>query len=246
VIALKIRGGETMDIRELHDWQVSYREAADLQKQLAGRISLENRLPDDVRTVAGVDVSYQRRGELFFAAVVVLSFPDLTVVEESTAANHVSFPYIPGLLSFRELPVVLEAFRSLRATPDLVLVDGQGIAHPRRLGLASHLGLWLDLPTIGCAKSRLCGDHGPPGPARGDKVPLLLDDTVVGTVLTTRERVKPLYVSPGHKIDVNTAADMVLRCAVRYRMPEPTRLAHHLANRERQKAREGRQVMDGE
>ncbi|MEZ4599960.1 MAG: deoxyribonuclease V [Syntrophotaleaceae bacterium] len=225
-----------MDFPELHDWGVSTREAAGLQKRLAERVRLKNGLPGRIRTVAGADVSYQRRGELFYAAIAVLNYPEMTLLEESVAADRVSFPYVPGLLSFRELPVLLEAFRRLRTVPDLILVDGQGIAHPRRLGLASHLGLWLDLPTIGCAKSRLCGDHAPPGPCRGDRTPLLLDGEVVGTVLTSRDRVKPLYVSPGHRIDVDTAAEMVARCALRYRMPEPTRLAHHLANRERQRS----------
>ena len=226
-----------MDFPELHGWQVSGTEAVALQKCLADRVRLENCLPHLPETVAGVDVSYQRHGEFFFAAVEVLSFPGLTLVEAVTVVNRVSFPYVPGLLSFRELPVLLDAFRRLRTIPDVVLVDGQGIAHPRRLGLASHLGLWLDLPTIGCAKSRLCGEHDSPGQAKGDRVPLRLDGSVVGTVLTTRDRVKPLYVSPGHKIDVSTAADFVLRCAVRYRMPEPTRLAHHLANQCRLEAR---------
>lgn len=220
-----------MRFPELHSWEVSCREAIALQKRLAARVRVENLLPEELHTVAGVDVSYQRRGDLFFAAVVVLRLTDWTVVEEATAGRRVSFPYVPGLLSFRELPVVLEAFRLLKTVPDAILVDGQGIAHRRRLGLASHLGLWLDLPTVGCAKSRLCGEHDPPGKNRGDRVPLLLEGEEVGTVLTTRQVVKPLFVSPGHKIDVTSAAELTLRCAIRYRMPEPTRLAHHLANR---------------
>jgi deoxyribonuclease V len=226
-----------MQFPELHNWEVSCREAIALQRRLAAMVRVENLLPAVLHTVAGVDVSYQRFGELFFAAVVVLRLSDGTVVEEATARRRVSFPYVPGLLSFRELPVVLEAFRRLKAVPDAVLVDGQGIAHQRRLGLASHLGLWLDLPTVGCAKSRLCGEHDPPGTNRGDRTPLLLDGAEVGTVLTTRQGVKPLFVSPGHKVDVAAAAELTLRCAVRYRLPEPTRLAHHLANRCRREAR---------
>jgi deoxyribonuclease V len=200
-------------------------------------VLLADCLPRPLRTVAGVDVSYEKHGDLFFAAVVVLSFPELESVEEAFAASRVTFPYIPGLLSFRELPVVLEAFRSLRTVPDAVLVDGQGIAHPRRLGIASHLGLWLDLPTVGCAKSRLCGEHPPPGTRRGDQVPLTLDGERIGTVLTTRDRVKPLFVSPGHKTDIAAATELALACARRYRMPEPTRLAHHLTNKLRREAK---------
>jgi deoxyribonuclease V len=227
-----------MQFPELHSWEVSCREAIALQQRLAASVRVENLLAEEIRTVAGVDVSYQRHGDLFFAAVVVLRLADWTLVEEATAVRRVSFPYVPGLLSFRELPVVLEAFRRLKTVPDAVLVDGQGIAHQRRLGLASHLGLWLDLPTVGCAKSRLCGKHDSPGRNRGDRAPLLLDGDEVGTVLTTRQNVKPLFVSPGHKVDVATAAELALRCAIRYRMPEPTRLAHHLANRCRRESAE--------
>ncbi len=223
-----------MQFSELHAWNLSSQEAIALQKSLAGRISLQDDLPPLLKTVAGVDVSYQRHGDMFFAAVALLRFPDLIPIEEVTAQQRVSFPYVPGLLSFRELPVVLDAFRQLQQVPDVVLVDGQGIAHPRRLGLASHLGLWLGLPTVGCAKSRLCGEHGTVGDQRGDRVPLLFDGNEIGTVLTTRSGVKPLYVSPGHKISVNSAVELTLQCGGRYRLPEPTRLAHHLANSTRQ------------
>ncbi len=220
-----------MDFPFLHDWQMDYRQAVALQRILAERLVCRNCLPRPVRTVAGVDVSYEKHGQLFFAGIVVLSLPALEVLEEASAVGRVSFPYIPGLLSFRELPILLEAFRSLRTVPDAILVDGQGMAHPRRLGLASHLGLWLELPTVGCAKSRLCGEHPEPGERRGDQVPLRLAGEDVGVVLTTRDRIKPLYISPGHKIDIAAAADLVLACGRRYRLPEPTRLAHHLTNR---------------
>jgi deoxyribonuclease V len=218
---------------ELHGWAVDYRQAVALQRTLAGRITLGNELPRPVRTVAGVDVSYEKHGHLFFAGIVVLSFPALAVIEEVSASGRVDFPYIPGLLSFRELPILLQAFRHLRTVPDAVLVDGQGIAHPRRLGIASHLGLWLDLPTVGCAKSRLCGEHPEPGTQRGDQVPLRHEGEEIGAVLTTRDRIKPLFISPGHKIDSATAAELVLACSRRYRLPEPTRLAHLLTNRMR-------------
>jgi deoxyribonuclease V len=216
---------------ELHNWSMSYREAAELQRQLALEVVLRTELPKPLRTVAGVDVSYEKHGDLFFAAVVVLSFPDLEVIEEASSAGRVHFPYIPGLLSFRELPILLEAFRRLETAPGAILVDGQGIAHPRRLGIASHLGLWLDLPTVGCAKSRLCGTHAEPGRERGESVPLVLGEEEIGTVLRTRSGVRPLFISPGHKIDGPAAVDLVLACGRRTRMPEPTRLAHLLTNR---------------
>jgi deoxyribonuclease V len=222
-----------MDFPELHDWNMTPREAVALQKQLARRVCVENRLPRSIRYVAGTDVSYRRGSSAFYAAVVVLELPDLTVVEQISVCGRVTFPYVPGLLSFRELPVVLKAFRQLQTVPDVVLVDGQGIAHPRHLGLASHLGLWLGRPTIGCAKSRLCGEHAGPGTQRGDRMPLMLENRAVGTVLTTRDGVKPLFISPGHFVDVSSAADLVMRCVGRYRLPEPTRLAHHLSNEAR-------------
>lgn len=226
-----------MDFPRLHDWSMNFREAIALQRVLAERVLLADCLPRPLRTVAGVDVSYEKHGDLFFAAVVVLSFPQLEPVDEASAVGRVVFPYVPGLLSFRELPVVLDAFRSLRTVPDAILVDGQGIAHPRRLGIASHLGLWLDLPTVGCAKSRLCGEHPTAGSRRGDGVPLTLEGERVGTVLTTRDRVKPLFVSPGHRTDIASAEELALACARRYRMPEPTRLAHLLTNRLRREAK---------
>lgn len=222
-----------MEFPELHSWDMTAKEAIALQKLLAQRIRLDFRLPDPVRYVAGVDVSYRRGGVEFFAAVVVLQLPDMKVVEQVTASARGTFPYIPGLLSFRELPVVLQAFKKLQTIPDVVLVDGQGIAHPRHMGLASHLGLWLDRPTVGCAKSKLCGEHDPPGRQRGDRVPLVFENAIVGTVLTTRSGIKPLYVSPGYLLDVPACAELVMDCLGRYRLPEPTRLAHHLANQAR-------------
>ncbi len=225
-----------MELAELHGWKMDCREAIALQQVLAGLVRVEQRRLPPVKTVAGVDVSYQKHGNRFFSAVVVLELSTLTLVDQAHAEAMVDFPYVPGLLSFRELPVILDAFRRLNTIPDVVLVDGQGIAHPRRLGLASHLGLWLDLPTVGCAKSRLCGEHAEPGARRGDQVPLLWRDVEVGAVLTTRDRVKPMYISPGHLIDVEGAVNLVLACTRRYRMPEPTRLAHHLSNQLRTSA----------
>ena len=228
-----------MDFAQLHDWSVTYTEAVALQRQLATQVRLEDGVTPSLRWVAGVDVSYEKHGDLFFAAVVVLSYPDLQVVEEASAVDRVSFPYIPGLLSFRELPVLLQAFEGLQTRPDVVLVDGQGVAHPRRLGLASHLGLWLQLPTIGCAKSRLCGEYEEPGPQKGEGAALVLNGDPVGVVLRTRERVRPLYVSPGHLCTVARTAQVTLACTTRYRLPEPTRQAHLFTNRLRLQAREG-------
>jgi deoxyribonuclease V len=221
----------------LHSWTLTGREAVALQRELAEKVVVADCLPRPVRSVAGVDVSYERGGDSFFAAVVVLELPDFKLIEEASATGRISFPYVPGLLSFRELPVVLDAFSALRTVPDAVLVDGQGIAHPRRFGLACHLGLWTGLPTVGCAKSRLCGSHLPPGRNKGDSVPLLLDGEEVGAVLTSRSGVRPLYISPGHRTDLASAVALVQSCLGAYRLPEPTRLAHLLSNRQRLRAR---------
>lgn len=222
-----------MQFPTLHSWDFSPQAAVVLQNALASQVDLRDDLPVEVRWVAGVDVSYQRRADRFHGAVVLLDMATDTIVETATASQAGAFPYIPGLLSFRELPALLEAFRRLQRRPELILVDGQGIAHPRRFGLASHLGLWLDLPTIGCAKSRLCGEADLPGEKRGEWTSLLLDDHPVGAVLRTRDRVRPLYISPGHRIGIDRAVTEVLRCGRGYRLPEPTRQAHLASNRQR-------------
>jgi deoxyribonuclease V len=219
-------GADTRRIHALHRWDVTPKEAAALQQELGGQIRLQ---PDlgTVRRVAGVDVSF-RKG-IGRAAVVVLSFPALDPVDQAWAQLPATFPYIPGYLTFREGPAVLAAFERLTLWPDLVLFDGQGRAHPRRMGLASHLGLFLDLPSIGCAKSRLCGTHDPPGWDRGDWAPLCDGDEVIGAALRSRPGTKPLYVSPGHRMDLPTAIHYVLACCTGYRLPETTRRAHRLA-----------------
>jgi deoxyribonuclease V len=227
-----------MEFNALHSWNLTPREAVALQRDLSEQVTLQERLPSVVRTLAGVDVSYEKHGREFFAGVVLLAFPSLDPIAWASARGQVDFPYIPGLLSFRELPVVLEAFRKLQAVPDLVMVDGQGIAHPRRLGIASHLGLWIEIPTIGCAKSRLCGVHDEVGLEKGAGAPLYDRDEVIGRVLRSRTGVKPLYVSPGYAIGVDHAAQWVLDSCHRYRMPEPTRQAHLFTNRLRSAARE--------
>lgn len=221
-----------MDFAELHGWDLTPTEAIALQKRLARRVRPESAGggAGAVRRVAAVDVSCRRGDALLFGAVVVLELPEMVVREEIGVCRQETFPYVPGLLSFRELPVLLTAFRYLSCLPDAVLVDGQGIAHPRRLGLASHLGLWLNLPTVGCAKSRLCGEYAEPDGRRGARSPLLLDGQPVGAVLRSRHHVRPLFVSPGHLMNTEQAVALVERCLTRYRLPEPLRQAHKLAN----------------
>lgn len=214
-----------MEINELHRWDLDYAGARRLQGELAARVRLCS-LPEQVRLVAGADVAFSKKAARCFASVVLLSFPGLETVETHTAVAPSSFPYIPGLLTFREGEVLLKAFRKLSATPDAVIFDGQGLAHPRRLGLASHLGLWLEIPTVGCAKSRLVGEHQMPGPQKGHWAPLQDGGEKIGEVLRTRTGVKPVFVSPGHRCDFEGARRLVLACCTRYRLPEPTRLAH--------------------
>ncbi len=220
-----------MRVRALHSWDISPKEAIALQRELAGRLSLDRRLTEeDVRSIAGLDLSppHPRTGRVRGAAVVV-AWPSLEVTEVAAAEGIAQFPYVPGLLSFREAPILLQALSRLRATPDLILVDGQGTAHPRRLGIACHIGLFVDVPTIGCAKSRLIGEHEPPGEERGARSDLIHRGEVIGGVLRTRAGVRPLYVSPGNGIDSESSLAWTLACAPRYRIPVPTRLAHRAA-----------------
>lgn len=212
----------------VHDWTLSAADARDRQTRLASSVETRDRLPD-IRHVGGTDVAFPDGGKTTLAAVVVMTYPSLEVVDHAVVRQPTRFPYVPGLLSFREVPALLDAVGELNILPDLFLCDGQGIAHPRRLGLASHLGLWLDTPTIGVAKSRLCGTHREPGMNRGNKTRLMMDDEQIGWVLRTRRNVKPLFISPGHRVGLETAARIVLRCAPRFRLPEPTRLADRLA-----------------
>lgn len=214
-----------MPIRS-HRWDLPPKEALALQRQLAAGVLKENRL-NEVKTVAGVDVG-QREG-MVQAAVAVLTFPDLALKNVAVAKRRVNFPYIPGLLGFREGPVILDAIDQLSKQPDLFIFDGQGIAHPRRLGIASHIGLLTGMPSVGCAKSRLCGQHIEPGTERGSRVPLLDDREVIGAVVRTRTGVKPVYVSVGYGVDLETAVEYVLACCRGFRLPETTRLAHRLA-----------------
>ncbi len=217
-----------MELTRRHAWALTPPQAIALQRQLAAELVTDR--PIDlaaVRLVAGVDVSV--KAGLSRAAVVVLTFPGLEVVETVTAALPTPFPYIPGLLSFREGPALEVAFERLQRTPDVFIFDGMGTAHPRRIGIASHLGLWLNRPTVGCGKTWLFGQHAPPGPARGAWSPLVDAGQVIGAALRTRTGVKPVYVSPGHLADLPTAIELTLRCAPRYRLPEPIRRAHQAA-----------------
>ena len=226
-----------MELRDLHRWDLLPKEAVAVQRELAPLVICRGG-PKAVRRVAGVDISVDRvekrpdgrphgRGT---GAVVVLSYPELQVVQVAVAEAPLTFPYVPGLLSFREVPVLREAFRQVRGPIDLLLVDGQGYAHPRRFGIACHLGLLLDVPTIGCAKSRLLGEQrGELGQAAGSRADLVDGGEVIGSVLRTRAGVRPLFVSIGHRIGLAAAEAWVLRCCRGYRLPEPTRLAHQAA-----------------
>lgn len=222
-----------MSAMDLHSWTLEPKQAIAVQAELRDRLVLtwDGR---KVATVGGVDVSLKNNRAR--AAIVILSYPDLTPLEGVTAESAIGFPYIPGLLAFREGPVILAAWEQLQTKPDLLVFDGQGIAHPRGIGIASHIGLWLERPSIGVAKSRLYGHHDVPGLERGDGAELRDERDparVIGVVLRTRANVKPVYVSPGHFVDVAHSADFVMRCCTRYRLPEPTRWAHRVAGGER-------------
>ncbi|NJM58896.1 MAG: deoxyribonuclease V [Synechococcales cyanobacterium RU_4_20] len=219
-----------MQIPELTDWPRDAKAAIALQHQLAPQIITTDRL-GEIATVAGVDVGFEDSGATTRAAVVLLSFPDLALIEMAIARSPTGFPYIPGLLSFREVPTVLKAFQQLKTDPDLILCDGQGIAHPRRFGIASHLGLLLDKPTIGVGKSRLVGTHEPVPEAKGAWVPLMDRGDRIGAVLRSRSNTQPLFISTGHRVSLETAIAYVLRCTPKYRLPETTRLADRLASR---------------
>lgn len=223
-----------MIISKTHKWDISPKEGIELQKKLTKEIKLIH-LESLPKTVAGADVSYDRGSNIFFAGIVVLSFPGMEIIDEVSASGEVNFPYIPGLLSFREGPVLVEAFRKLETAPDLIMFDGQGIAHPRGLGIASHMGLLLNIPSIGCAKTKLCGDYSEPGREKGSYSPLLMKGKEIGAVLRTKSRVKPIFVSPGHLVDIRSCLDIVLTSSKKYRLPEPTRQAHLFVNRVRRK-----------
>jgi len=214
----------------IHSWAVSVQEAFRIQEELVKELVLDD-VGGEPDTFGGVDVAFDRKRELLYAAIVVMDAETLEVRELAWASTQPTFPYIPGLLSFREGPVVCQAWERLRTKPDLLYFDGQGIAHPRGLGLASHMGLLFDRPSIGCAKSRLVGEFKEPKQKRGSMRSLLLGRRKVGVVLRTRDNTRPLFISPGHRVSIETAARRVLEAGRGYRLPEPTRLAHIAAAR---------------
>jgi deoxyribonuclease V len=219
-----------MKITPLHDWNLSPQQAVELQKQFAYDVIREDKFEKPIKTVAGIDLGYNVDTNRSRAVVVVLKFPELELIESAEAIMPIQFPYVPGLLSFRETPVAIKALEKLENTPDLILCDGQGIAHPRRFGVACHIGLIADVPAIGVAKSLLVGKYGELGEERGSTAPLVHRGEEVGVVLRTKNKVQPLYVSVGHRISLETAIDYVLQCAPKYRLPETTRLADQMAS----------------
>jgi len=213
----------------LHSWDLPPGEAVKLQQRLRGQVRLEP-LAQPVNTIAGADISFNKFSDTVYAGIVVLSLPGLQVIESAGVRSETKFPYVPGLLSFRETPSVLDAWDKLKTKPDVLMLDGQGIAHPRRFGIACHVGVLLDLPTIGCAKSILVGKYGELGLDAGSQSPLIDRGEQVGVALRTKNKVSPVFVSPGHLIDLSSAVDWVLRSTGKYRQPEPTRQAHLLVN----------------
>ena len=215
----------------LHEWNLQPEAAIALQRTLASRIIRTDDFTGEIRHIAGVDMAINENNGMARAAVVLLTYPELAIVERHVYEEPVRMPYIPGLLSFREIPCILGAFAHLKQQPQLIMVDGQGIAHPRRLGIAAHLGLWLDLPTIGCAKSLLTGRYNEKalGEEAGAWVPLTYRDETIGAVVRTRSHVKPMIISLGHRISLESSIRYVLACSKGYRLPEPTRLADKLS-----------------
>jgi deoxyribonuclease V len=207
-------------------WDLTPREAIKLQESLRERVELQDRF-EDIRYVVGADMAFDPETQVAFAGVIVYRFPSLEEVERRMARRKLRFPYVPGLLSFRECPVLLAAFARLRTEPDLILIDGHGRAHPRRFGIACHIGILFDKPTIGCAKSRLVGEHQEPGKKAGSSTPLLLQGERLGVVLRTRDDVKPIYVTTGHRVSLDSAVGLVKQCVDGFRIPKPTREADH-------------------
>lgn len=214
----------------LHDWNLTPSEAIEVQRRLREMVQLEP-LSREVHTIAGADVSFNKYSETIYSGIVVLSLPGLQIVESAGVRTVAKFPYVPGLLSFRETPSLLEVWDQLKTKPDVLMLDGQGIAHPRRFGIACHVGVLLNLPTIGCAKSILVGKHAELAPQAGSVTPLVDRGEQVGIVLRTKNKVAPVYISPGHLIDLPSSVDLVKRSTGKYRQPEPTRQAHLLVNR---------------
>ncbi|MFQ5965370.1 MAG: deoxyribonuclease V [Candidatus Scalinduaceae bacterium] len=221
-----------MKYLKLHSWNVNYKEAVNIQERLKKSVILKSPFKKlNGKLIGGADVSYNKVSDRFYAGVVVFELQSMRKIEETTASGKVDFPYIPGLLSFRESPILLKAFSKVKKEPDIIILDAQGIAHPRGVGLASHMGLLLNKPSIGCAKTRLIGTYNEVGEEVGCFSQLKIDGKIVGVVLRTRKNVKPVFVSPGHKIDLATSIDIVQKSCSGYRLPEPTRQAHNLVNK---------------
>lgn len=225
-------GGNVTGIRERGTWPTTVSEAVNVQRQLRGSVISHDDF-EPAGAVAGVDVGFEAGGAIARAAVAVLSYPDLLLMDWAVAREPTRFPYVPGLLSFRELPVILAALDALTVMPDLILCDGHGVSHPRRFGIACHLGVTIGIPTIGVAKSRLIGTHEALPDVPGASVPLMQGGEQIGRVLRTRLGVKPLYVSVGHRVSLAAAERLTLASVSRYRLPETTRWAHHLASESR-------------
>ncbi|HHT9137572.1 MAG TPA: deoxyribonuclease V [Candidatus Wunengus sp. YC60] len=220
-----------MKFNQLHSWRVNYKKATQIQETLRDLLTF-GKYTGEIHTIAGTDVSYDKLTDSFFAGIVVFKLnKHLEIIEEATAMGKARFPYIPGLLSFREAPILLRAFRKLKSNPDIILFDGQGIAHPRHFGLASHMGLILGKPSIGCAKSRLVGEYSSVENTAGAYSKLVYGNKVVGAVLRTKKNTKPIFVSPGHKTNLSFAIRIAMKTCRGYRIPEPTRQAHLLVNK---------------
>lgn len=227
---LRVIFGAPMKTKKLHNWNLSYSQAIALQRQLSEKVQ-QTGLKSKPKIIAGLDCAFSKDKKRIIACAVVLSLPDFKQIEMTTASQKVAFPYIPGLLSFREAPVCIAAVEKLKQEPDVFIIDGQGIAHPRRLGLAAHLGLFFDKPTIGCAKSRLTGAFKEPPSEKGKYSPLKDKKETIGAVVRTRAKIKPVFVSIGNKCSLEDVIKITLTCAVKYRLPEPTRLAHQLVSK---------------
>ncbi|MED4954353.1 deoxyribonuclease V [Paenibacillus macerans] len=224
-------GESKLKILREHRWDLTETEAIQLQRELAARVIRQDAFSEPIRYIAGVDVAYSEQNDRLIAAVVILEADTLKPVESAVVEDTVHFPYVPGLFSFRELPPIIKAFERIATPPQLVVCDGQGLAHPRRFGLACHLGMLYDLPAIGCGKTRLCGDYTEPELHRGAFSPLTDGREVIGHVLRTQDNIKPIFVSVGHRISLSTACEWILKLAPKYRLPETTRLADQLVKK---------------
>lgn len=225
----EIENRQMAHYEQLHHWSLSPSEAVELQKRLRDRVKIVP-LERAVETIAGADISFNKDDPTVYAGIVVLKLETLEVIEETGVVSEARFPYVPGLLSFREIPSLLQAWEKLESTPDAVMIDGHGIAHPRRFGIASHMGLLLGLPTFGCGKSVLVGRYEDPPLERGSWTPLMDRGEMVGVALRTKNKVAPIFVNPGHLINLDDAIALTLACDGGYRQPEPTRRAHLLVN----------------